>query len=100
MQPHLEGGVNDQPDATQEQMRRAVTAIARVYARGRKEWLETCYRKGAAAQGRFMRVSPYYEDPGADLFWYAGYDGLSFQDAVLLHDAAYDKGKKAREEAA
>ena len=46
-------------------------------------------------QGRYERLSPYYEDPGADIFWYAGYDGLTLQEAIILHDAAYDKGREA-----
>jgi hypothetical protein len=61
----------------------------RFFAIGRKEQLERCYWKGLNARGRYMRVSPYYEDRGADVFWYAGYDGLSLQEAAVLHDAEF-----------
>lgn len=87
--------MNDQPALTPDVAKRALEAIARVYARGRKTQLEDCWRKGNSATGRYERLSPYYEDPGADIFWYAGYDGLTLQEAIILHDAAYDKGREA-----
>lgn len=86
--------MRDQPELTPELAQRVTQAIARQYAKGRKFYLETCYRKGAASPGRFERFSPYYEDPGADIFWYAGYDGFTFEEAVILHDAAFDAKQK------
>lgn len=62
--------------------------VARQVARERKHELEQAWFKGNSARGRYMRISPYYEDQGRDIFWFAGYDGVSLQDAVLLHDAA------------
>jgi hypothetical protein len=67
-------------------------AFVRQLAKARKQELDNCWWKGQAARGRYMRVSPYYEDPGADVFWYAGYDGLSLEEAAVLHDAALAKG--------
>lgn len=29
-----------------------------------------------------MRVSPYYEAPKSDHFWFAGYDGKTMQEAI------------------
>jgi hypothetical protein len=57
-------------------------------ARERKLYLDKAHWRGESARGRYMRVSPYYEDPGADVFWYAGFDGLSLEEAAVLHDAA------------
>lgn len=80
--------MNDQP-ITPEQARLAMQALGRQFARERKNELDRAWFRGQNAQKRFLRVSPYYEDPGADLFWYAGYDGVSLADAALLHDAAF-----------
>lgn len=82
-------------EITPEVFQRGVTALSRLYARQRKEELERCWFQGSLAKGRFDRVSPYYEDPGADIFWFAGFDGFSLQEAIVLHDAAYDRGKAA-----
>ena len=64
-------------------------ALARLLAKQRKDELDAAWSRGVDARGRYMRVSPYYEDPGKDVFWFAGYDGLTLQDAALLHDAAF-----------
>lgn len=30
----------------------------------------------------FDRVSPYYDAPGSDHFWFAGYDGKTMEEAI------------------
>lgn len=47
------------------------------------------YDSGANAKKKgFTRTSPYYERPTADYFFYCGFDGVKFEDAVLnLEDA-------------
>jgi hypothetical protein len=51
-------------------------------------YLEHCWALGANAQEfGFSRVSPYYENPEADLFWFFGFDGLSFEAAMRLESA-------------
>jgi hypothetical protein len=62
-------------------------AFVRQLAKARKQELDKCWWKGQSARGRYMRVSPFYEDPSADVFWYAGFDGLSLEEAVILHDS-------------
>jgi hypothetical protein len=46
-----------------------------------------CWRRGQTAkENGFARISPYYEDAGADAAWFAGYDGADEPtlDAVLV----------------
>jgi hypothetical protein len=88
------GAGRDQPEITPERFQEGLEAIARVYARGRMEYLRMAYSRGVDAAGRYERVSPYYEDAGADVFWFAGYDGLTFTEARVMHDAAYEQGQK------
>lgn len=76
------------PQFTPEQVQQAMQALGRQIARDRKLYLDKAWFRGNSARGRYFRLSPYYEDPGADIFWFAGYDGLTLQDAALLHDAA------------
>jgi hypothetical protein len=48
---------------------------------------QQAYRRGQIAKSKsFMRVSPYYEDDGADRAWFAGYDGKiePTLDAILV----------------
>ena len=47
--------------------------------------MQYCHDQGIDARisGQF-RVSPYYEDLDADVFWYAGFDGLSYETAIQL----------------
>jgi hypothetical protein len=37
--------------------------------------------KSAKKQG-FARVTPYYEAPKSDHFWFAGYDGKTMEEAI------------------
>ena len=34
-----------------------------------------------------MRVTPYYEDPIADTYWFAGYEGVKLEDVGKETDA-------------
>lgn len=51
--------------------------------------LEHCWVKGLnSREVGFARVSPYYENVEADLYWFAGFDGVSFEAALRLYTAA------------
>lgn len=42
---------------------------------------KTAFDSGKKAKVRgFARISPYYEDALADKFWFAGFDGLQFDE--------------------
>jgi hypothetical protein len=63
-----------------------LTHPRRIFPRGLLTWLEHCWNKGANAREiGFERVSPYYEDIDADLYWFAGFDGMSFEAAIEIH---------------
>lgn len=48
-----------------------------------KQYIEprVAYDSGRASKNKgLMRVSPYYENEKADKYWYAGYDGVEFDE--------------------
>lgn len=50
--------------------------------------LQEAHYQGQVARKRgSMRVPPYYEDPIADGYWLAGYDGVKLEDVGKETDA-------------
>ena len=44
---------------------------------------QAAFQEGQKAKAAHkFRVTPYYDKPGADHFWFAGYDGKTFEEAV------------------
>lgn len=65
------------------------TPQRRIFPAGHLARLEHCWAKGEnAREVGFERVSPYYENVEADLYWFAGFDGVSFDAALRLYTAA------------
>lgn len=57
-----------------------------------KNRLKEAYYLGQAARERhLLRVTPYYEDPVADEYWFAGYDGVKLEDVGKETDAKKEK---------
>lgn len=49
-----------------------------------QHWYSRWYDSGVNAEKKgFTRTSPFYERPTADYFFYCGFDGVKFEDAVL-----------------
>lgn len=66
-----------------------VTPQRRIFPAGHLARLEHCWAKGENAhEVGFERVSPYYENVEADLYWFAGFDGVSFDAALRLYTVA------------
>lgn len=60
--------------------------VRSVFPAGHFARLEHCWNKGVdSREVGFCRVSPYYEDVEADLFFFAGWNGQSFQTALQLY---------------
>jgi hypothetical protein len=60
----------------------------RIFPAGMLAYLEHCWNKGVnAREVGFERVSPYYENVDADIYWFAGFDGMSFEAAMQIHSA-------------
>ena len=52
----------------------------------RLSYLGHCWEQGVnAKECGFARVSPYYENIEADLFWFSGFDGLSLEATMQIH---------------
>lgn len=57
------------------------------------EYLKQAYERGKTAKSKkFMRVSPFYEEPDADKYWFAGFDGRKLEeltnvDALTMAEA-------------
>jgi hypothetical protein len=72
-----------------EEVRDALTLANRRIRQGLERHIDLCYRayrRGAAASfGKFSRTSTEYGDPILDAFFYSGFDGMSWEEAVRTH---------------
>lgn len=74
------------PELMPEHVRDALMAshpAMRAAMNARVDRAYRAFRRGSAANfGKFSRTSTEYGDPEADAFWFAGYDGKSWEEAV------------------
>lgn len=55
----------------------------------KQRWYARWYDSGVNAKKKgYTRISPFYLRPATDYFFYCGFDGVKFEDAVLNLDDA------------
>jgi hypothetical protein len=78
--------VQPEPGVLPEEVRDAMMLANARIRKGLERHIDLCYRafrRGSAASfGKFSRTSTEYGDPALDDFFYAGYDGESWEQAV------------------